>query len=154
MNRAPAAVAAVFAASVTIACSQPSEPAACSARLVVSVNEGAALTFSWSPGDCGAVDLSVSEAGSAIKWLVQSASASNALLPPVAYGQVPAGAFSATPPETLLPGITYHVGMSRRRADGSEFLAGESDFVVSRSQQCQAPLGLPLRAESKSAAGA
>ena len=127
-------VGIVSAVIVVLSCKGSTEPSLCFETLSVSVDEGSSLRFSWSPSECGVLDLSVAPAaGTDIKWLLQpNVAPENAIYPPVVYGQIPPGPFAGSGVKPLYPGITYRVTLSRFRPEGSEYLAGETTFTVTQ----------------------
>jgi hypothetical protein len=128
--------AVAVAAILSLSCKGATDSSLCLEALALTVDEGTSLRFSWSPTECGVVDLSVAPAaGVEIKWLLQSMAAENAIHPPVVYGQTPPGPFSASGAEPLYPGITYRVILSRNRSGGGEYVAGEASFTVTRRWQ-------------------
>jgi hypothetical protein len=104
-------------AIVSLACSEGTAPGECFANtgsVNVTVTTGTTVTFDWKPA-C-AVALLLVEADASDQWAIAapgfdetSTSAANVILPPVTYGQVPAGAEELGPPETLTAGTTYEV---------------------------------------------
>jgi hypothetical protein len=91
----------------------------CDSSIVVTVSEGAAPVIDWSP-DCRLFRILVeADGGSADLWNVFT-EGSNAILPPVTYGQLPLGATEATSAEALTSGTTYRVYLFKLTESSSE----------------------------------
>ena len=109
--------ALALGAFVSLACSDGTGPGDCKANtgsVNVTVTSGATVTFEWQPR-C-AVALVLVEQDASDQWAISApgfdetaTTAANVILPPITYGQTPAGAEEFQPPETLVAGTTYEV---------------------------------------------
>lgn len=121
MNHRRYTFALAFGAIVSLACSEGTGPGDCNANtgtVNVTVTTGATITFNWQPA-C-AVALLLVEQESSDQWAITAPGfdeaatpAANVILPPVTYGQAPAGTEEFQPPETLIAGTTYELVLWR-----------------------------------------
>jgi hypothetical protein len=88
------------------------------------VTTGTSVKFDWTPR-C-AVAMILIEEDASDRWSAAppedswtSADAANKILPPVTYGQTPAGAETGEPPATLVAGRTYELILWRALPGGS-----------------------------------
>lgn len=89
----------------------PSEQAACTGNVTVSVSSGTTPSFTWDPA-CKAYFVLVETAGGDV-WGVISEDGTNAIATPVRYGVVPTGATERSPPSPLSAGTAYSVSVFR-----------------------------------------
>ena len=108
-----ACVLAILLAS--LACgsdtTSPSEQAACTGNVTVSVSSGTTPNISWEPA-CRAYLVLVEEDGGDV-WGAVSEDGAHAIATPVRYGVVPTGATELTPPSPLSAGTAYSVSVFR-----------------------------------------
>jgi hypothetical protein len=132
MFRISSAVALLVATPLLAACSdnlaspevQECDAGASAVSATIGVNNSGVVTFDWAPA-CGMMLLLVEEEGSDM-WAINapesswgSPSAANIILPPVTYGQVPAGTVADFPASHLVPGVTYELVLWRILPDGN-----------------------------------
>jgi hypothetical protein len=90
----------------------PDELPECSGPVALEVTPGTTPTFSWTPA-CRLSFLVVEVDGSdTALWSIISRG-ENALAPPVAYGDPPAGVETLVPPAPLTSGTGYNVAVAR-----------------------------------------
>lgn len=89
-----------------------------------TVTTGASVVFDWDP-KCGVALLLVEEDASD-QWVIgapdfdnNETESANVILPPVTYGQVPAGAEEASPPAALIAGRSYELVLWKNLPAGS-----------------------------------
>ena len=92
--------------------------------VTATVTVGTSVRFDWTPR-CSVAMVLVEEDASD-RWLVSSpedswtsADAANKILPPLTYGQTPAGTEIGEPPATLVAGRTYELILWRMLPSGS-----------------------------------
>ena len=88
----------------------------------VSVTTGASVRFDWEPA-CAMAFLIVEQQGGADVWVIGKDPPGtlgpgepdqvNLITPPVTYGAAPSMADEIYPPETLVAGVTYVLGLGR-----------------------------------------
>src|SRR5262245_29356309 len=91
--------------------------------VTVTVSPGTSPTFSWTPSEAGSW-LSVEDLNNgADQWVITSDS-TNAIVPPVHYGDLPEGARELRAPVALTAGTSYYLLLVRNAESGGvEFLA-------------------------------
>jgi len=122
-------LALTLPAIVLVACGDsPTESAApCTddiGSVAVSVGSDAQPSINWDPS-CGVAMLLIEQGGSD-QWFVTTddstwddAAQANQIVPPVAYGAVPAGASQSGSAETLVRGVVYEAVLWRILPTGS-----------------------------------
>jgi hypothetical protein len=130
MLRIRSAVALLVAIPMLAACSDDSagpEVSECEAgtsavSATITSNSGS-VVFDWAPA-CGMMLLLVEEDASDM-WAINapesswgSPSTANIILPPVTYGQVPAGTVADYPASPLVAGVTYELVLWRILPEG------------------------------------
>jgi hypothetical protein len=114
-------------AVVSLSCTESTGPKNCTGDtgvITATVTTGATVTFDWEPR-CAVALLLVEEEASD-QWAITApdfnetaTSAANVILPPVTYGQVPAGAEEFQAPQTLVAGTTYELVLWRIVEEGT-----------------------------------
>src|SRR5688572_26515771 len=120
------AITAALVAGCDSNSTAPDEPACLPGTdsIVGTVTVGASVVFDWSPR-C-AVSLLLVERGAHDMWSIvppatgiNSPETRNLIMPPVTYGQVPAGIISTHGPEPLVAGVSYELILWRVIGSGS-----------------------------------
>jgi hypothetical protein len=93
-----------------LACSDALGPSACLSGMSFVVGTGTKPTFDWRPACSvnGLMVRAVENPDEAI-WTLGSPSTSNAVRPPIRYGEMPAGASGTTTAPPLVTGSTYRL---------------------------------------------
>ncbi len=122
-----------LSAWIALACSSdpagPDDPIpACTGPVTIEVSGGTSPTFDWTPR-CRLFFVLV-ESGAADQWIVLS-EGTNAISPPVRYGEIPAGAIEEEPALPLESGQTYDVTVARWTGPGGDdgVAIGNQEFV-------------------------
>ena len=93
----------------------------------IIISPGTTPTFSWEPPDPVSW-LTVEGARGEDQWFVTTDS-TNAIVPPVRYGDVPGGARELVPARALIAGSTYQVGLAQATASGQTDLIAIRPFT-------------------------
>ncbi|HLS47052.1 MAG TPA: hypothetical protein VK012_00920 [Gemmatimonadales bacterium] len=122
-----AATALLLAAALACGSDAPDD-GRCEETLTFAITSGINPTFGWSP-NCSIAQLRVTrDSDDAEIWSFLASS--NAIRPPVAYGQVPVGANETNPPETLTFGAGYTLRIAILDSEtGLLLVAGSEPFV-------------------------
>jgi hypothetical protein len=105
----------------------PDEFGRCDPPLSVAVQTAATLEFAWTPDDCDLYTLTVMQ-GREVQWHLFMVEDRNGLLPPIRYGEVPAGA-RASDTAPLFPG-PYTLELTRLDENGLQTLVASQGFLA------------------------
>jgi hypothetical protein len=99
--------------------SGPEDLAECSGPVALTATAGTVPSFSWTPQCRLAFVLVEAPEGGGDVWFIFTPG-QNALVPPVTYGELPAGAEEIAAPEPLQAGVTYEVIVARWIGPGDD----------------------------------
>ena len=105
----------------------PDEFGRCDPPLSVAVQTAPTLEFAWTPDDCDVNTLTVVQ-GREVQWHLFMVENRNGLLPPIRYGEVPAGAL-ASDTAPLFPG-PYTLELTRLDENGLQTLVASQGFLA------------------------